>query len=105
MEPRFTALRLIRSDTLLVKEINLPVSFKLHITDPLTDAQMRILATASPFNPLTVGAQIGSWNDLMQGVDATITVIETPPKLAAPKHTATLRWGLTKRKRGFFSHD
>jgi hypothetical protein len=102
---RVAALKLIRHDTLLVKEVDSPVAFKLYITDPLTTAQMGMLATASPFSPLIITIQTERWNDAMQALDASINTIESRPRPAPSKHRIVLRWGLTKRKRGYLSHD
>jgi hypothetical protein len=104
-ERSLIALRLTTLNTLLVKEIDTPVSFKLNIVDPLTDQQTRMLSVATPWRPLKILAQLGDWNEPLQAADAVVLVIETPPKSHAPKHKATLRWGLVKRKRGYFSHD
>ena len=101
----FSAIKLIKHNSLLVKEPKRPVVFKLHITDPLTTAQMRMLAAATPYRPLTVTAQTGSWNDALKSMNATITTIESLPKPIPLKHSKTLRWGLMKRKHGFLSHD
>jgi hypothetical protein len=102
---RFAAIRLVKSDTLLVKTPDQPVSLKLNLVDPLTNAQMRLLAQASPWNPLIIIAQLGKWNDELLAINATVTEIESPPRNIPPKHTKKLRWGLIKRKRGFISHD
>jgi hypothetical protein len=101
MEPRsrLAAIRLLRADTLLVKTPDQPVSLKLHLVDPLTDAQMRLLAQASPWNPLIILAQLGPWDDRRMAIDAEIMEIESPPKSIAQKRAKRLRWGLTKRKR------
>jgi hypothetical protein len=104
-ESRLAALRLINADTLLVKQTDQPVAFKLNVTDPLSDAQMRLLALASPWNHIIVHAHMGEWSDALQAYNTTITAIETPPRDPVLKHTKTLRWGLRKRKRGFISHD
>jgi hypothetical protein len=102
---KFTALKLIKTNILLVKELNQPVCLKLNITEPLTDTQMRLLALATPWKPITIGAQISEWNNALQALDAVIAAIETQGKIPVQKHHKTLRWGLVKRKRGFISHD
>ena len=102
---KFVALKLISANILLVKEPNQPVCLKLSITEPLTDTQMRLLALATPWNPITIGAHTSEWNNTLQTLDAEITAIETHGKLPVQKHHKTLRWGLVKRKRGFISHD
>jgi hypothetical protein len=102
---RFAAIRLVKADTLLVKKTDQPVSLKLNLVDPLTDAQMRLLAQASPWSPLIILVQLGQWNDRLLALDAVVTEIESPPRNLVHKHTNKLRWGLVKRKRGFFSHD
>jgi transcriptional regulator len=102
---KFVALKLISTNILLVKEPNQPVCLKLSITESLTDTQMRLLALATPWNPITIGAHTSEWNNALQTLDAEITAIETHGKLPVQKHHKTLRWGLVKRKRGFISHD
>jgi hypothetical protein len=104
-ERNLMALRLTKLNTILVKEIDTPVSFILNITDPLTDHQTRMLSVAAPWRPLKILAHVGEWNNILQAMDAEVLVIETPPKQQAPKHKQSLRWGLVKRKRGYFSHD
>jgi hypothetical protein len=82
-----------------------PVALKLNAVEPLADAQMRLLCLASPWNPFMIRARLGEWNDALQAFDAVVVEIESPPKLPAPEHRKTLRWGLQKRKRGLISHD
>ena len=105
MTVRFAAMKLIAHDTLLVKETANPVAFKLHITDPLTAAQMGMLALASPYKPLIITVETGQWNDALQAMDAKIDTIESHPKIPPLKHRSVLRWGLVKRKRGYLYHD
>jgi hypothetical protein len=102
---RLTALRLERIDSLVVKEPHTPVTFKLNLVDPLSDAQLNLLTLASPWKPMMVDAILGEWNERGKSFDAVIAVIETPSKSVAPKHVKKLRWGQVKRKRGFISHD
>jgi len=104
-QAKFAAIKLIKHDTLLVKTPDQPITIKLNITDPLTTAQMRMLATASPYSPLIINTQVGKWNDDLQAMDAKIVTIESLSKQPVSKHRNTLRWGLVKRKRGYFSHD
>jgi hypothetical protein len=102
---RLVALKLIKLDTILVKEINSPVSFKLTLSEPLTDPQLHMLSPTTPWNPLKITACIGEWNDSLQAFNATVSMIEAPARKPTIKRPMTLRWGLVKRKRGFLSHD
>ena len=105
MTTKFAAIKLIKHDTLLVKELKNPVAFKLNIVDPLTTAQMGMLALASPYKPLIITAKLGSWNNQAQAMDAEVNTIESLSKPPTLKHRNVLRWGLSKRKRGFLAHD
>jgi hypothetical protein len=102
---RLTALRLIGIDSLIVKEPMLPVAFKLSIIDPLSDAQLNRLVLATPWKPITVEAHVGGWNECTNSFDATIVLIENPPKPPHTEFKKTLRWGQVKQKRGFVFHD
>lgn len=101
----FVALRLIKSNKLLVKEPNTPLTLKLNLVEPLTDAQFRLLSMATPSNPINITAYVGKWTTYQQAFDSYVVLIESPYKPPIHQHTKTLRWGLSKRKRGFISHD
>ncbi len=105
MNTRLMAIRLIRIDTLMVKEPLLPIAYKINITEQLTEAQLNRLALVSPWMPMAIEVQLGDWNNAKGSFDATISSIESPPKTPAVKHKRTLRWGQVKRKRGYMSHD
>lgn len=102
---RLTALKLVNMSTLLVKETHTPVVFKLNLVEPLSNAQLNLLAVATPWKPSVIEAVVTQWNDEVQAFDASITTIETPPKTQTQKQSKTLRWGQVKRKRGFAFHD
>ena len=105
MNTRLMAIRLIKIDTLMVKEPLLPIAFKINITEQLTEAQLSRLVLASPWMPMAIEVQLGDWNNTKGSFDATISSIESLPKTPAVKHKKTLRWGQVKRKRGYMSHD
>jgi hypothetical protein len=102
---RLTALRLTKLNSLLVKEQQSPVTFKMNIVEPLSEAQLNCLVQATPWNPTTIEAQIGPWNPELASFDATITLIEMPSKIPTQTHRKVLKWGHVKRKRGYLSHD
>jgi hypothetical protein len=96
---------LTKLNCLLVKEQRLPVTFKLNIVEPLSEAQLNCLVQATPWNPTTIEAQIGPWNQGLASFDATITLIEMPSKIPIQTHRKVLKWGHVKRKKGYLSHD
>jgi hypothetical protein len=101
---RFAVLRLVGVDTVYAKEPDSPVVVSLHLLEPLSDAQLRHLAIASPWNPVIVEACMDCvWDG--SGFGARINVIETTPKVPLYHPKRRLREGLYKRKRGFLFHD
>ena len=81
---RLAVLRLCNLDRLVVKEPYNPCVFIVRPSDPLADAQLRRLVTASPWNPIMTEATVGAW-DATEGVfDVEIHTIELMPKIAPP---------------------
>ncbi len=102
---RLVALKLVTIKSLLVKDLHTPAVFKLNITEPMLDAQLSLLALATPWKPTIIEAQIEEWDDETLAFKASIKTIEPPPKIQTQKQAKTLKWGQIKRKRGFISHD
>jgi hypothetical protein len=101
---RLAVLRLAGLDVVYAKEPHSPVVLALRLLEPLTDAQLRHLTTASPWNPVMIEASIDdTWHGA--GFGARIDVIETLPRVPIIQPKRRLKVGLYKRKRGFFSHD
>ena len=75
---RLAALRLITADTLLVKPPYEPCVFIIRPDEPLSDAQLKRLALAAPWNPVMIEAT------LTAGLDASIHAIESHPRPPAP---------------------
>jgi hypothetical protein len=82
--PRFAVLRLCNLNRVVVKEPNEPCIFILHLTEPLTDTQLRRLAIAAPWSPVMIEAALGAWNAAQNTFGAEIQAIETSPKLVPP---------------------
>lgn len=100
---RLAVLRLAGADLVYAKEPSSPVVLCLVLSEPLLDSQLRLLAVATPWNPVMVEACVGdAW---CQGFAATIDSIETLPKIPIVQPRRRLRMGLVKRKRGFLFHD
>jgi len=76
---RLAVLRLCSVDRLTAKEPNEPCVFVIQPSDPLTDVQLRRLATASPWRPVMVEAALGRWDHEANAFEADITTIETMP--------------------------
>lgn len=77
--PRYAALRLIDARTILVKLPNDPCAIILESTDPLFDSQLKMLAVATPWNPVMLEADLGGWNG--RAFAADILSIESQMKL------------------------
>jgi hypothetical protein len=82
--PRFAVLRLCNLNRMVVKEPNEPCIFVLHLSEPLTDTQLRRLAIAAPWNPVMIEVALGARNAAQNTFDAEIQAIETSPKLPPP---------------------
>ena len=81
---RLVVLRQINLDKLVVKEPYSPCVLLIRPSEPLTDAQLRRLVTATPWNPVAMDATIGAW-DSREGVFETeIHSIELMPKIPQP---------------------
>jgi len=102
---RLVALKLVTVKSLLVKDPHTPAVFKLNFAEPLLDAQLSLLALATPWKPTIIEARIEEWDDEVLAFKASIETIESPPKIQLQKQARTLKWGQVKRKRGFVSHD
>jgi hypothetical protein len=102
---RLAALRLANCNVLYAKEPNSPVVLALFMLEPLSDAQLRHLSVASPWNPVMIDADVDySWHE-GYGFGASISSIETLPRIAIIPPKRHLRPGVYKRKRGFLFHD
>jgi hypothetical protein len=95
---RLAALRLVGTDTLYAKEPKSPVVLALSLTEPLSDQQLKHLAIAAPWSPVMIEACV-------EGSSARIDVVEPLPRIQPLPPKRRLRAGLSKRKRGFLSHD
>ena len=78
---RLAVLRLCAIDKLTAKEPSEPCVFVIQPSDPLTDAQLRLLVTASPWRPVMVEATLGRWDHEANAFEADITTIETMPAI------------------------
>jgi len=82
--PRLAVLRLYNLNRIVVKEPNEPCVFVVNLPDPLTDAQLRRLATAAPWSPVMIEAALGAWDAAKKTFDAEIQAIESAPKIPPP---------------------
>jgi hypothetical protein len=81
--PRLAVLRLHSVSRIVAKEPNEPCVFLLNLPDALTDAQLRRLVVAAPWNPVMIEATLGMWNPQTKTLDAEIQAIESLPRLPA----------------------
>ena len=101
---RLAVLRMASVDLVYAKEPTSPVVLALRMLDPLSDLQIRHLAVAAPWNPIMVEAVVDDvWRG--PGFGASISSIETLPRIPLVKPKRRLREGQFKRKRGFLFHD
>ena len=101
-------LRMANLKTLYAKEPSAPVILALRPSPPLSDAQLRRLAVAVPWEPVMVEVIINeaAWDETDNTFEAEFACIETMPKIkpiANPQRPVPQ--GLTKRVRCFLSHD
>ena len=101
---RLAVLRMASTDLVYAKEPTSPVVLALRMTDPLSDLQVRHLSVAAPWNPIMVEAVVDdAWGG--SGFGASISSIETLPRIPLVQPKRRLREGQFKRKRGFLFHD
>ena len=81
---RFAVLRQCTLSKLVVKEPNEPYVLILKPSEPLADAQLRHLVTASPWNPVMIEATLGPWDPVDGFFEAEIHTIEIMPKVPPP---------------------
>jgi hypothetical protein len=107
---RLSVLRLVNVDTLFAKEPSDPVVLALRPSPPLSDAQIRRLALAAPWNPVMMEAEVHleRWDSTSNTFEAEIVMVETVAK-GLPNHPRLRRrvppQTLLKQYRGFVSHD
>jgi hypothetical protein len=97
---RYATLRLARADLLIVKEPSEPCVMAFRPSEPLSDAQLRRLALATPWDPIMIQARPGRWEDNafdaeVNGIESQIKFPEAPkprrPILAKKQHARLLR--------------
>lgn len=74
--PRYAVLRLLTTRRILAKDG--PCAFVLEPADPLADAQLRMLAVATPWNPVMMEATDPVWDG--RAFVADVTSIESQPR-------------------------
>ena len=82
--PRLAVLRQCSMSKLVVKEPNEPCVFILKLSESPSDAQLRRLVAASPWNPVMIEVMLGDWNAEDNTFDAEIQTIESMPRIPAP---------------------
>jgi hypothetical protein len=99
MELRLSVIRLHNLHFCITKASNSAVILPLHFRDALSEPQLRILALATPFAPVTITAKVSEdWAD--GAFPAELVTVETPPRVSAPRRQRKIREGVTVRKRG-----
>ena len=78
--PRLSVLRLCNLTKMVVKEPNEPCVFLISLTETPSDAQLRRMVTATPWNPVMREAMLGPWNEVNNTFEAEIQAIESMPK-------------------------
>ena len=95
---RLAIIKLSDLHTCFAKITDSAVLLPLHLDEPPSEQQLRLLALASPFAPVMVTARVSTaWNG--KAFPAEITSVESPPRIQIPKKR-TLRTGVWIRKRG-----
>jgi hypothetical protein len=84
MLSRLAVIRQPSLSTLVVKEPNEPRVFIIKLSEPLSDAQLRRLVVASPWNPVMIEAVMGPWDSSDNTFDAEIQTVECMPKIPPP---------------------
>ena len=104
---RLAVLRLADLNTLYAKEPTSPVVMAIKPTPPLFDAQVTRLATATPWNPVMIEANVdlNNWQE-NNAFLAEVQTVESAPKLKNHKHKRRVPpQSLLRQFRGFIAHD
>lgn len=104
---RLSVLRLASLDVLYAKEPSDPVVLALRPSPPLSDAQIRRLALAAPWNPVLIEAEVdfSRWDAKNNTFEAEILTVETVAKAQKQLKRRVPQQTLLKQYRGFLSHD
>ncbi len=101
---RLAVMRLANLDTIYAKEPSSPVVLAIRPTPPLSDAQIRRLTTATPWNPVMIEAEVDFDHWENAAFCAEVQTVESAPKPVLPKPRRRVPpQAVFKQYRGFIS--